>query len=128
MEKIILVRDHFRSPSGREYRVVIKEREVSEGEKCFQVEIYLPITRVEKRMWGKEKTDKDFLLVYLNSYPPHGIESHVEMVFRFVKEYEDKKHLVEDPFYRRQKAVEELQAAFEEEKQRLADEPQAAMG
>lgn len=127
MEKIILARDNFRSQSGREYRVIVKEREVSEGEKCFQVELYLPIIRVEKG-WRKEKTDKNFLLVYLNSYPAHGIESHVEMVFRFVKEYEDKKFLVEDPFHRRQKAEKELQAAFEEEKQRLANEPQAAMG
>lgn len=127
MEKIILTRDNFRSRSGREYRVVIKEKEVAEGEKCFQVELYLPFTRVEKGMWGKEKTDKDFLLVYLNSYPVHGVESHVEMVYKFVAEYESKPYLVEDPFHRRQKAVKELADAFgDEEEQRPADEPQAA--
>jgi len=103
--------------------VVIKEREVSEGEKCFQVELYQPVTR--QGTFGREKTD--FLLIYLNSYPIYGVNSHVEMVYRFVAEYESKPNLIEDPVRRRQKAVKELADAFgDEEEQRPADEPQAA--
>lgn len=129
MEKIILVRDHFRSNTGKEYRVVVKEKEVAEGERCFQVELYLPITRIEKGVWGKEKKAHDYLLVYLNSYPAHGVESHVEMVYKFVAEYESKPYLVEDPFHRRLKAIKELEDAFgKNEKQQLAEKSQAAMG
>ena len=122
--KPILSRYPFRSPSGRVYKVVVKETEISEGERCFQVELYLPVTRQEKGKFGRAKTKEDFLKVYLNTYPVH-VTNHVEMVYKFVDEYESKP-LVEDPHHRRLKAIKELEDAFEE--QQLADEPQAVMG
>lgn len=122
--KPILSRYPFRSPSGRVYKVVVKETEISEGERCFQVELYQPVTR--QGTFGREKTD--FLLIYLNSYPIYGVNSHVEMVYRFVAEYESKPNLIEDPVRRRQKAVKELEDAFSKEKQRLADKQAATMG
>lgn len=122
--KPILSRYPFRSPSGKEYKVIVKETEIAEGEKCFQVELYQPVTR--QGTFGREKTD--FLLIYLNSYPIYGVNSHVEMVYRFVAEYESKPNLIEDPVRRRQKAVKELEDAFSKEKQRLADKQAATMG
>lgn len=123
--KPILSRYPFRSPSGRVYKVVVKETEISEGERCFQVELHLPVTRQEKGAFGRAKTKEDFLKVYLNTYPVHSITSHVEMVYKFINEYESKP-MVEDPYHRRLKAVKELEALGKEEKQRPADKPQAA--
>lgn len=128
MSKVILSRYPFRSPAGREYKVIVRETEVSEGEKCFQVELYQPVTRQKKGAFGRAKTEEDFLLVYLNSYPVHGVNSHVEMVYRFVSEYESKPNLIEDPVRRRRKAIEELEAALsgENEKRPAGWDQQAA--